>query len=76
MLINKDKLYHLLAGFLIFFAGYILYNATIGIILTFIAATLKEGYDEAHPDNHTVDWLDFVTTLAGAFIGYCLLVLI
>ncbi|KQV99979.1 hypothetical protein [Rhizobacter sp. Root1221] len=77
-LINKDKLYHLIAGFLITVAGYAVLavagvpspNALcLALALTAVFAFMKEAYDQAHPEAHTTDVLDAMVTLCGAALA-------
>jgi hypothetical protein len=43
---KRDKLYHLIAGTLIYIAGALLFSPAMGLILAILAGGAKETYDE------------------------------
>jgi len=43
---KRDKLYHLIAGTLIYIAGALLFSPAMGLILAILAGGAKEIYDE------------------------------
>lgn len=75
MKIPLDKQYHLAAGFTAAIVFGIPYP-WFGLLIAIIGGILKEVYDYFHPDNHTVDFYDFVATALGGFVGFLIMQLI
>jgi hypothetical protein len=69
MMIAIDKQAHFFSGACIAFAGAAFGFLELGLVAAFTAGALKEIYDHAHPENHTVDIWDFVATCAGAMVA-------
>ena len=65
---KKDKLYHVIAGFLI---GLIfgLINPLAGIILAIVAGAAKEVIWDMKMKKGTFDMIDFLATVFGGIIG-------
>lgn len=69
MTVQKDKVLHLLAGWVItVLVGYFTYHI-VGIFATLIIAGLKEKYDGRYPEKHTVDGWDAYATTLGIIPG-------
>lgn len=67
MILEKDKLYHFIAGFLIsLIGGY--FNQLCGLFLGIFAGVAKEVYD--YYDYGLFDKKDMLFTWLGAIIGY------
>lgn len=68
-----DKKLHIACGFVICllvgaFLGYI-----IGFISSVVAGALKELYDYFNQDRHSVEFIDFLATCVGGFLGSVLI---
>jgi uncharacterized BrkB/YihY/UPF0761 family membrane protein len=62
--IEYDKWLHLMVGYIITLTFGLYGYLFIGILLTFVAAILKEVRDHFHPET-SFDWWDFIWTLYG-----------
>jgi uncharacterized membrane protein YeaQ/YmgE (transglycosylase-associated protein family) len=69
----KDKLLHLIAGFVIALVGTMLFDKITGLGLAVIAGAFKEIYDYHNPKKHSVEFLDFIATVVGGVIIMILL---
>ena len=74
MNIAKDKLYHLIAGFLIAVIGSIILSPIEGIGLAIMAGVFKECYDQYTYDKFDIK--DMVATWIGGACGFALVSLI
>ncbi|MBM7556472.1 hypothetical protein [Halanaerobacter jeridensis] len=64
-----DKVKHFLAGVLIFTFCFILgSNHWFSMVMVIIAGVGKEVYDYYHPQQHTVEVLDLLATIAGGIV--------
>ncbi len=79
---NQDKVLHFLAGFLIAILGSAFFGGGYGLIVGASAAFLKECFDvyQAYKNGYLpkeaigkFDLLDFLSTIAGAWLGVVLL---
>jgi VanZ family protein len=73
--IPKDKLLHIIVGFMIFIMAWVVLETAAALVLVFVAGTGKEIYDYFHP-NHTCDIWDAIATYIGGAIGFSLLALL
>ena len=71
-MLNKDKIYHFLAGAIIV-VPFGMVDLVYGLIAGFFIAIMKETYDYTD-DKHTVDGMDFISTVVGSLSSYSLLV--
>jgi hypothetical protein len=72
-ILPKDKLLHLIAGFVIALLGTMLFGKVTGLGLAVITGAAKEFYDYHNPKKHSVELLDFVATFVGGVIIMILL---
>lgn len=63
--IQPDKLAHALVGSIVFAVAHLFVSVLWSIAAVILVAALKELYDSANQDKHTVDQWDFVATVAG-----------
>lgn len=68
-MINIDKLYHFLAGFIVSVTSLVLFDQTVAVIAVIAIAAAKEVYDSKHPAEHTADGSDFIATVVGGLTG-------
>ena len=68
-MINKDKLYHFLAGFIVAVPLLLIWNESIAMAVVVLIAAAKEVYDSKHPAKHTADGSDFIATVVGGLTG-------
>lgn len=59
-----DKVYHFIAGILIYIFFYIFLNSWLSIVPVIIAGAAKEAYDR-YSGKGNPEWLDFIATVAG-----------
>ena len=64
---NIDKIYHLIAGVLVYLFG-TLYSPLIGLMLVVIAGIAKEIWDSF--GNGTPDGSDAIATIVGGLLTY------
>jgi hypothetical protein len=69
----KDKLLHLIAGFVIALLGTMLFGKVTGLGLAVITGAAKEFYDYHNPKKHSVELLDFVATFVGGLLVFMIL---
>jgi hypothetical protein len=70
---NLDKFYHFIAGMFVTLIIGALSFASVGLFGGIAAAIGKELYDYAHPEQHTVDAIDFISTVVGVIVAYIIL---
>ena len=59
---KRDKLYHAIAGIVIYIIGALLFEPYIGVLLAFVAGAGKEIYDEFYKKKGGDPW-DFFATI-------------
>jgi len=64
-----DKLYHAIAGIIIYIIGALLFEPYIGVLLAFVAGAGKEIYDEFHRKTGGDPW-DYFATITPAIIAF------
>ena len=64
----KDKVLHVIVGFVISFFGGLALGPGLGFGLACLAGAAKEA-DDKYSGKGTPEWLDFLATAASGFIG-------
>ena len=64
-----DKLYHAIAGIVIYIIGALLFEPYIGVLLAFLAGAGKEIYDEFYRKTGGDPW-DYFATITPAIIAF------
>jgi hypothetical protein len=64
-----DKLYHAIAGIVIYIVGALLFEPYIGVLLAFAAGAGREIYDEFYRKTGGDPW-DFFATITPAIIAF------
>jgi hypothetical protein len=72
-MINIDKLKHAMVGFIIVTLFVAMGHGRMGLVIAILAGVAKEIYDYFHPQNHTCDGLDILSTITGALVALTLL---
>ena len=66
---KRDKLYHAIAGIVIYIVGALLFEPYIGVLLAFVAGAGKEVYDEFYRKTGGDPW-DYFATITPAIIAF------
>ena len=66
---KRDKLYHAIAGIVIYIVGALLFEPYIGVLLAFLAGAGKEVYDEFYRKTGGDPW-DYFATITPAIIAF------
>ena len=66
---KRDKLYHAIAGIVIYIVGALLFEPYIGVLLAFVAGAGKEIYDEFYKKTGGDPW-DYFATITPAIIAF------
>ena len=66
---KRDKLYHAIAGIVIYIIGALLFEPYIGVLLAFVAGVGKEVYDEFYRKTGGDPW-DYFATITPAIIAF------
>jgi len=66
---KRDKLYHAIAGIVIYIIGALLFEPYIGVLLAFAAGAGKEIYDEFYRKTGGDPW-DYFATITPAIIAF------
>jgi len=66
---KRDKLYHAIAGIVIYIVGALLFEPYIGVLLAFVAGAGKEIYDEFYRKTGGDPW-DYFATITPAIIAF------
>jgi len=66
---KRDKLYHAIAGIVIYIVGALLFEPYIGVLLAFLAGAGKEIYDEFYRKTGGDPW-DYFATITPAIIAF------
>jgi len=66
---KRDKLYHAIAGIVIYIIGALLFEPYIGVLLAFAAGAVKEIYDEFYRKTGGDPW-DYFATITPAIIAF------
>ena len=66
---KRDKLYHAIAGIVIYIIGALLFEPYIGVLLAFVAGAGKEIYDEFYRKTGGDPW-DYFATITPAIIAF------
>lgn len=75
-MIKKDKIYHIIAGMLIYIVmSTILLSDVIALMTVVLIAVVKELYDAFNPEKHTADVYDALATIIPALILFIIEIL-
>lgn len=69
-MIPLDKQAHFLGGYAIAIT-LVPFGTVLALVTAIVAGALKEAWDARHPENHTVDGVDFLATALGGGVAVC-----
>lgn len=68
-LVQKDKIYHIAANFIIVLFLGVLFNPAVGLGAALIVSLVKEIYKEYKVDGSGWDWEDLFADIIGMILG-------
>lgn len=73
---HLDKIKHALVGGALFIGVTLVISPFAGLVVATIAGASKEVYDNANKEKHTPELLDFLATVAPAYVMYLIAIAI